>query len=66
VEAFIGISSVRNLVVAIAQAGILPDLILVAVIFALAIVPLGQFSRIRPSLHRVRPSTPPPVLGLHA
>jgi alpha-1,6-mannosyltransferase len=46
-EIFVGASSVKNLVGTVANAGILPDLVLVAAIFALAIVPLAQFGRSR-------------------
>jgi hypothetical protein len=42
-EAFVGVSSVKNLAGAVWSAGILPDLILVAAIAAIVIVPLVQF-----------------------
>jgi hypothetical protein len=46
-------------------AGILPDLILAAVIFAVVITPLGQFGQFgRPWLHPVRAGTDRPVIGL--
>jgi hypothetical protein len=44
----VGASSVKNLVGTVVSAGVLPDLVLVAAIFALAIVPLAQFGRTRP------------------
>jgi hypothetical protein len=47
-EVFVGASSVKNLVGTVVSAGVLPDLVLVAAIFALAIVPLAQFGRTRP------------------
>jgi len=65
-EAFVGISSVKNLVLTVFHAGILPDLILVAALFAIVIVPLGQFGRTRPSLRSVRPGTSRPMVGLPA
>jgi alpha-1,6-mannosyltransferase len=46
-EIFVGASSVKNLVGTVLSAGLLPDLVLVAAIFALAIVPLAQFGRTR-------------------
>jgi alpha-1,6-mannosyltransferase len=46
-EIFVGASSIKNLVSTLLSAGILPDLVLVAAIFALVIVPLGQFGRVR-------------------
>jgi alpha-1,6-mannosyltransferase len=67
VEALVGISSLRNLAVTLFYAGILSDLILVAVIFAIVIIPLGQFGPIRPWLlpARRRGGTHP-MLGLPA
>jgi hypothetical protein len=65
-EAFVGISSVKNLVLTVVHAGILPDLILVAALFAIVIIPLGQFGRSRPSPRSVRPGTSRPMIGLPA
>ncbi len=56
-ELLVGLSSVKNLVTTVVGAGILPDLILVAVIFAIVIIPLGQFGRSRPSWSSPRPGT---------
>ncbi len=53
-ETFVGISSVKNLVLTVVHAGILPDLILVAALFATVIIPLGQFGRTRPTLRSLR------------
>jgi hypothetical protein len=64
IEVFVGISSVKNLVSTVFSAGILPDLILLAAIFAIVIMPLGQFSRARPSLHSYRPRLSRRILGL--
>jgi hypothetical protein len=63
-EILVGLSSVKNLVSTVVGAGILPDLILVAVIFAVVITPLGQFGRFRPSLHAARSGTDRPMIGL--
>jgi hypothetical protein len=65
-EAFVGISSVKNLVLTVFHAGILPDLILVAALFAIVIIPLGQFGRTRPSLRSVRSGPNRPMIGLPA
>jgi alpha-1,6-mannosyltransferase len=53
-EVFVGISSVKNLTLTVIHAGILPDLILAGAIFAIIIIPLGQFGRSRPTLRSVR------------
>ena len=63
-EILVGLSSVKNLVGTVAGAGILPDLILVAVIFAVVITPLGQFGRSRALLQSVRSGTDHPMIGL--
>jgi alpha-1,6-mannosyltransferase len=63
-EAFVGISSVKNLVLTVFHAGLLPDLILAAAVFAIMIIPLGQFGRTRPSLRSVRSGTNEPLIGL--
>jgi hypothetical protein len=65
-EILVGLSSVKNLVGTVAGAGILPDLILVALIFAAVITPLGQFGRSRPSLPaiRSRSGADRPMVGL--
>lgn len=63
-EILVGLSSVKNLVSTVAGAGILPDLMLVAVIFAVVITPLGQFGRTRPPLLAVRSGTDRPMIGL--
>jgi alpha-1,6-mannosyltransferase len=63
-EVFVGLSSVRNLAVTLFRAGVLPDLILVAVIFAVVIVPLAQFGRIQPSLLSSRSCISHPKLRL--
>jgi alpha-1,6-mannosyltransferase len=47
-ELFIGASPLRGMALTLLHAGLLPDLILVAALFAVAIVPLGQFGRTRP------------------
>ena len=65
-EVFVGISSVKNLVLSVVHAGVLPDLIVVAAIFAIAIIPLGQFGRARPTWRPLRPGTSRPVMGLPA
>jgi hypothetical protein len=64
IEVFLGISSVKNLVSTVFSAGILPDLVLVAAIFAIVIVPLGQFSWARPSLRSLRPRLRRRMIGL--
>ena len=50
----------------VAAAGILPDLILVAAIFAIVIIPLGQFGRTRPSLRPAPSGTDRTMVGLPA
>jgi hypothetical protein len=65
-EAFVGISSVKNLVLTVVHAGILPDLILVAAIFAIVIIPLGQFGRTRPTLRSLWPGAHRPIVGVPA
>jgi len=56
-EILVGLSSVKNLVTTVLGAGILPDLILVTVIFAIVIIPLGQFGRSRSPWNSPRPDT---------
>jgi hypothetical protein len=62
----VGISSVKNLALTVVHAGILPDLVLVAAIFAIAIIPLGQFGRGRPWLRPAPSGTNRPMIGLPA
>jgi hypothetical protein len=66
IEVFVGISSVKNLVSTVFSAGILPDLILLAALFAIVILPLGQFSRARPPLRSYRPRLRRRMIGLSA
>jgi hypothetical protein len=65
-EILVGLSSVKNLVTTVVGAGILPDLILVAVIFAIVIMPLGQFGRTRLSVRSAQSGTDRPLVGLPA
>ena len=65
-EILVGLSSVKNLLTTVVGAGILPDLILVAVIFAIVIIPLGQFGRSRSSLHSPRSDAGVSMIGLPA
>jgi alpha-1,6-mannosyltransferase len=65
-EILVGLSSVKNLVTTVVGAGILPDLILVAVIFAIVIIPLGQFGRSRPARRAAPAGTDRPMIGLPA
>jgi hypothetical protein len=65
-EAFVGLSSVKNLGVTLVHAGVLPDLIVVAAIFAMVIIPLGQFGRTRPTLRSLRPGAHRPMIGAPA
>jgi alpha-1,6-mannosyltransferase len=65
-EILVGLSSVKNLVTTAVGAGVLPDLILVAVIFALVIIPLGQFGRSRWSWPSSRSDTSGPRIRLPA
>jgi alpha-1,6-mannosyltransferase len=65
-EILVGLSSVKNLTTTLWQAGLLPDMILVAVIFAIVIMPLGQFSRTRPTLGSLRSGSRSPMLGAPA
>jgi hypothetical protein len=65
-EVFVGVSSVKNLVLTVVHAGLLADLILAAAIFAIIIVPLGQFGRNRPSLRSIRLGVRRPMIGLPA
>jgi hypothetical protein len=46
-EAFAGVSSARGIFDTLLGAGVLPVLVLVAVVSAIAIVPLGPFERSR-------------------
>ena len=63
-EVFVGISSVKNLASTLVSAGLLPDLILVGAIFAIVIVPLGQFRRLRPSARSAWPGLRRRMIGL--
>ena len=63
-EVFVGISSVKNLVSTLVSAGLLPDLILVGAIFAIVIVPLGQFGRVRPTARSAWPGLRRRMIGL--
>jgi hypothetical protein len=63
-EVFVGISSVKNLASTLVSAGLLPDLILVGAIFAIVIVPLGQFRRVRPSARSAWPGLRRRMIGL--
>ncbi len=65
-EALVGVSSVKNLVLTTVHAGVLPDLILLGALFAIAIIPLGQFGRSRPSLRPNPSRTDRPMAGLSA
>ena len=65
-EVFVGISSVKNLALTVVHAGLLPDLILVAAIFAIIIIPLGQFGRSRPSLRSAPSGRNGGMLGVPA
>jgi hypothetical protein len=65
-EILVGLSSVKNLVTTVAGAGILPDLILAAVIFAIVIMPLGQFGRTRSPVPAARTGPNRPMVGLPA
>jgi hypothetical protein len=67
-EAFVGISSVKNLGLTVFHAGILADLVLAAAIFAIAIIPLGQFARAgaSASFRSERSGTHRPLVGLPA
>jgi alpha-1,6-mannosyltransferase len=65
-EILVGLSSVKNLVTTVVGAGILPDLILVAVIFAIVIMPLAQFGRAGSDLRPTRSDTNVPMIGLPA
>jgi hypothetical protein len=63
-ETFVGVTSIHGIAVKLIHTFILPDLILVAVLLAVAIVPLGQFRRLK--RHAAHPTDDPgPVqLGL--
>jgi alpha-1,6-mannosyltransferase len=65
-EILVGLSSVKNLVTTVAGAGILPDLVLVAVIFAIVIMPLGQFGRTGTEVQSSRSDANVPIIGLPA
>jgi len=65
-ELLVGLSSLKNLATTVVGAGILSDLILVAVIFAIVIIPLGQFGRSRTPLQPTRSDTTTPMIGLPA
>jgi alpha-1,6-mannosyltransferase len=65
-EIFVGASSVKNLLGTVVGAGLLPDLILVAAIFALAIVPLAQFGRRRSPARQRQLETNQALAGLPA
>jgi alpha-1,6-mannosyltransferase len=56
IETFVGLSSVRNMILGIGHAGVLQDIVLVAALVAVAIVPFNQMRRSR----RKRGSTAPP------
>jgi alpha-1,6-mannosyltransferase len=59
-ETFVGASSLKGIASELAHAGLLADLTLVAVLFALAIIPLAQFGR----AHQVHLTNPLGHLGL--
>jgi hypothetical protein len=65
-EILVGLSSIKNLVTTVVGAGILPDLILVAVIFGIVIMPLGQFGRRPSALPAAQSDADIPMIGLPA
>jgi alpha-1,6-mannosyltransferase len=65
-EAFVAVSSVKDLFATLYSAGLLPDLILAAVIFAVVIVPLAQFGRVRTPHRPIRLAINRPMSGLPA
>ena len=63
-EALVGLSSVKNLALTTIHAGLLPDLVLLAAIFAAIIIPLGQFGRSRLSLRSVTSGRDRTMIGV--
>ena len=65
-EAFVAVSSVKNLVGTVYAAGIFPYLVLVAAIFAILIIPLAQFGRTRVTPRLAERGLRRPMVGLQA
>jgi len=67
--AFAGVTSVHNVYMRLLHTFVLTDLLLLAGLLAVALVPLGQFAPVRPRLPRLRPgpgddsASPDPFLG---
>ena len=53
--AFAGVTSVHNVYIRLLHTFVLTDLLLVAGLLAVALMPLGQFGTVRPQLPRLRP-----------
>jgi alpha-1,6-mannosyltransferase len=57
--AFAGVTSMHGIYMRLIHTFVLPDLLLVAMLLAVAITPLGQFSSVRPRLPRLPRLSPP-------
>jgi len=58
--AFAGVTSVHGVYMRLLHTFVLPDLLLVAMLLAVAIMPLAQFAPSRPRLPRLPRLSPPP------
>jgi hypothetical protein len=66
VEAILAASSVKNILGGVFSAGVFPDLILLAAILAIAVVPLGQFGQMGISERLIRQHAGRQIAGLQA
>jgi hypothetical protein len=55
IEAFVGVTSVRSLLLGVWHAGVIPDLILIAALVAISIVPFHQLHASRRRHHTATP-----------
>jgi alpha-1,6-mannosyltransferase len=66
VEAFVGVTSVRSLLLGVWHAGVIPDLILIAALVAISIVPFNQLHASRRRHHPAAPEAGRPMATLQS
>jgi hypothetical protein len=66
VEAFVGVTSVRSLLLGVWHAGVIPDLILIAALVAISIVPFNQLHASRRRRHPATPEAGRPMATLQS
>ena len=64
IEAFVGVASVRGLLLGVWHAGVISDLILIAALVAISIVPFHQLHASRRRLHAAAPDAGRPMAAL--